>query len=115
MTTEIEPLSEVELDTLRKQVYGSNIGRHRLIATIDAERAKVASLGWRCDACAGSGDDPNCMCEGTGQADRAVVYLRERVLALEEALREARKRARVGGSFAVALIDDFLADSQGSR
>lgn len=30
-----------------------------------------------CDGCAGQGDNPNCMCGGTGSSKDAVVYLRE--------------------------------------
>jgi hypothetical protein len=39
-----------------------------------------------CDACAGKGENPNCMCGGSGHAKDAVVYLRTRLLQYEEAL-----------------------------
>ena len=37
-----------------------------------------------CDACAGQGNFPNCMCGGTGHATDAVIYLRDRVIELEK-------------------------------
>lgn len=33
-----------------------------------------------CDACAGAGDNANCMCGGSGLATDAVVWLREQLL-----------------------------------
>lgn len=41
---------------------------------------KAHSIESACDACAGAGDDENCMCGGSGLATDAVVYLRDQLL-----------------------------------
>lgn len=54
-----------------------------LLLEIDALREKLSASPerpWMCDACAGMGDDPGCMCGGSGLAVDAVDYLRERLL-----------------------------------
>jgi RecJ-like exonuclease len=33
-----------------------------------------------CDACAGQGDNPKCMCGGSGKAVDAMIYLREQLV-----------------------------------
>lgn len=41
---------------------------------------KAPSIEAACDACAGVGDDPDCMCGGSGLATDAVAYLRDQLL-----------------------------------
>jgi hypothetical protein len=45
-----------------------------------------------CDVCAGVGDNPNCMCGGTGRASDAVIHLRQRVYDLTAALAAEYRR-----------------------
>lgn len=74
MTAKIEPLSTEELEALRYQDYGSDMERHRLIATIDAERKRAEA--YRADA------DKEW---GASATERSI--LAERIKVLEQRLR----------------------------
>jgi hypothetical protein len=63
------------------------------LAVVEQRLKDAEADGW-CDACAGTGKpaDPTvpCMCGGSGKAAMAVIYLRERLFALQDE-REAEK------------------------
>lgn len=62
------------------------------VAALEAKLAAAVARGC-CDACAGAGGDPDCMCGGSGSAADAVVHLRNEYFAARAELQAAVARA----------------------
>jgi len=96
-------LAEADLDGHGVRVTETEV--RALLARLDhAEKTSPVEVQpWRCDACTGAGDRPDCMCNGSGKAVDAVVYLRELLLKMDEAL---AFYADPETYFAVAFLSD---------
>ena len=64
----------------------------RAVTALEAKLAAAVARGC-CDACAGAGGDPDCMCGGSGSAADAVVHLRNEYFAARAELQAAVARA----------------------
>lgn len=67
---------------LEIKLAGKRRAARRLGAQLDLTRDQrdIARANAACDACAGQGGNPGCMCGGTGLASDAVCYLRSKLL-----------------------------------